>query len=283
MVGRFIEWFFRTWVRLFGRRVRRGEMPWLDGPLGSSEKIGADYYQKLIGKASVTARVNEPGAGLMRDFQRLKSASFDPQQVDQRVRDFYERTTDYRLDVWSQWSTLFRPFAWLLVSNVSRRIQQLNLPISPLETSRGMSSDVIQLADEETGEILYTCWLRKVLATGDVVYAGFYSTCQPPNYDGECVKVSFPLPQGNATVVLKPIAHPDGSLELKSSGWSFGDPGYYRIHQTGEKTLKVRLIRALKESIRVYVDESGTLRTDHIFSFWRTEMLRLHYKIMPVE
>jgi hypothetical protein len=282
MIGHFIEWFFRTWVRLFGRRIERGQMPWLDGPLGSSEKIGADYYQKLIGKSSITTRVNEPGAGLMRDFQRLRSASFDPQQVDERVRDFYERTTDYRLDVWSQWSPLFRPFAWLLVSTVSRRIQQLNLPISPLETSRGMSSDVIQLADEETGEILYTCWLRKVLATGDVVYAGFYSTCKPPHYEGECVKVSFPLPHGNATVVLKPVAHADGSLELKSSGWRFGDPGYYRIHQTGENTFKVRLIRALKESIRVYVDEGGTLRTDHIFSFWRMEMLRLHYKIVPV-
>lgn len=282
MIGHFIEWFFRTWVRLFGRRIERGQMPWLDGPLGSSEKIGADYYQKLIGKSSITTRVNEPGAGLMRDFQRLGSASFDPQQVDERVRDFYERTTNYRLDVWSQWSPLFRPFAWLLVSTVSRRIQQLNLPISPLETSRGMSSDVIQLADEETGEILYTCWLRKVLATGDVVYAGFYSTCRPPNYEGECVKVSFPLPHGNATVVLKPVAHADGSLELKSSGWRFGDPGYYRIHQTGEHTFKVRLIRALKESIRVYVDEGDTLRTDHIFSFWRMEMLRLHYKIVPV-
>ncbi|HEY0547164.1 MAG TPA: hypothetical protein VGC91_17430 [Pyrinomonadaceae bacterium] len=281
ITGRFIEWVFRTWVRLFGRRITRSETLWLDGPIGTSDKIGPNYYQKLIGNKALNVRINEPNAGLMRDFQKLKSDGFDPQKVNERVRDFYERTTNYRLDVWSQWSPLFRPFAWLLVSTVSRRIEQLNLPISPMDTSRGMSSDVIQLADEKSGEIFYTCWLRKVLATGDVVYAGFYSTCRPPNYKGECVKVSFPLPQGNTTVVLKPVLHEDGSLELKSSGWRFGDPGYYRIHQTGEDTLKVRLIRALKESIHVYVDADGTLRTDHIFRFWSLEMLRLHYKIIP--
>lgn len=282
ITGRFIEWFFRTWVRLLGRKVARDETAWLDGPVGSDEKIGANYYRRLIGDSTLSSRVNEKNSGLMQDFQKLKSASFDPQRVNERVRDFYERTTNYRLDVWSQWSWLFRPLAWLLVSTVSRRIQQLNLPISPLDTSRGMRSDVIQLFDEESGEVFYTCWLRKVIETGDVVYAGFYSTCRPPNYPGECVKVSFPLPNGNATVVLKPVVHKDGSLELKSSGWRFGDPGYYRILQVDENTLKVRLIRALKESIHVYVDDGGILRTDHIFRFWNLEMLRLHYKIIPV-
>jgi hypothetical protein len=283
IVGRFIEWFFRTWVRLFGRKITKDETAWLDGPIGTSQKIGADYYRELISNNTLSARINVKNAGLMSDFQRLKSESFDPQKVNERVRDFYERTTNYRLDVWSKWSSLFRPFGWLLVSTVSRRIEQLNLPISPLDTSRGMSSDVIQLVDEKSGEILYTCWQRKVISTGDVVYAGFYSTCKPPNFPGECVKVSFPLPKGNTTVVLKPIVHDDGSLELKSSGWRFGDPGYYRILETGENTLKVRLIRALKESIHVYVDDNGTLRTDHIFRFWNLEILRLHYKIIPKE
>lgn len=279
--GMFIEWFFRTWVQLFGKRVSKNEASWLDGPTGSVGRIGADFYQNLSQMSALTVRINEPNAGLMKDFQKLAGESFDPRCIDPRVRDFYERTTNYRLDVWSHWSWVFRPLAWLLVSLVSRRIEQLNLPISPLDTSRGMSSDVIQLLDKPKDEIVYTCWLRKVIATGDVVYAGFYSICQPPNYPGPCVKVVFPLPQGNTTVVLKAIAYPDGSLELSSAGWRFGDPGYYRVLETDSDTRKIRLIRALKESIHVYVDEQGTLRTDHIFRFWSWEMLKLHYKITP--
>lgn len=279
--GRFIEWFFRTWVQLLGRKVLRSEDEWLDGPTGSVDRIGADFYQNLSHDSGLAVRINELNSGLMQDFQKLAGASFDPQRIDPRVKDFYERTTNYRLDVWSHWSWLFRPLAWLLVSLVSRRIGQLNLPISPLDTSRGMSSDVIQLVDKGNDEIIYTCWLRTVIATGDVLYAGFYSVCQPPNYPDPCVKVVFPLPRGNTTVVLKAIAYPDGSLELSSSGRRFGDPGYYRALEIDPDTRKIRLIRALKESIHVYVDDQGILRTDHVFRFWSLKMLRLHYKIIP--
>jgi hypothetical protein len=279
--GLLIEWFFRTWVRLLGKRLAKNDALWLDGPIGSADRIGADFYENLIQGSGLSFRINQPNSGLMNDFQKLAGELFDPRRIDPRVRDFYERTTNYRLDVWSHWSWLFRPLGWLLVSLVSRRIEQLNLPVSPLDTSRGMSSDVIQLFDERNDEIAYTCWLRKVIASGAVVYAGFYSICQPPNYPGPCVKVAFPLPKGNTTVILKAIARPDGSLELSSAGRRFGDPGYYRILQMDGDTRKIRLIRALKESIHVYVDNQGTLRTDHIFRFWSLEMLRLHYKINP--
>jgi hypothetical protein len=280
-LGRFIEGFFRTWVRVFGKRIEAGEAAWLDGPVGDAEHIGAGYYERLLQNPALLGRVNEPGSGLMNDFGRLRGAAFDPAEVDARVRDFYERTTDYRLDAWAQWSWPFRPFAWLLVTFVSRRIGQLNLPLGSLETSRGMSSDVIQLVEREGGRLLHTCWLRKAVSTGNVVYAGFYSTCRPPNYDGGCVKVVFPLPRGNTTVVLRPVAHADGSFELRSEGWRFGDPGYYRVLQLEGGARKVRLIRAFKESIHVYADQTGTLRTDHVFRFWSLVMLRLHYKINP--
>lgn len=279
VVGRFIEGFFRTWVRVLGRRVERGEAAWLDGPVGDGDRIGAEYYERLLKDPSLTCRVNEAGSGLMRDFGRLRGASFDPARVDPRVRDFYERTTDYRLDAWAQWSPLFRPLGWVLVTFVSRRIGQLNLPLGALETSRGMTSDVIQIVEAAGGELLHTCWLRKAVSTGSVVYAGFYSTCRPPNYDGGCVKVVFPLPRGNTTVVLRPVAHEDGSFELRSAGWRFGDPGYYRVLQLADGARKVRLIRAFKESIHVYADAEGTLRTDHVFKFWGLDILRLHYKI----
>jgi len=280
--GLFIEWFFRTWVRLFGKKVVGNDASWLDEPTGSLDPIGANFHHNLSQGTGLSFRINEPNSGLMNDFQKLAGESFDPQRVDPRVKDFYERTTNYRLDVSAVRLVLFRPLGWLLVSLVSRRVKQLNLPISPLDTSRGMSSDIIQLLDKPNDEVVYTCWLRKVMATGDVVYAGFYSVCQPPNYPDPCVKVVFPLPQGNTTVVLRAIAHPNGSLELSSAGRRFGDLGYYRVLQIDADTRKIRLIRALKESIHVYVDEQGTLRTDHIFRFWSLEMLRLHYKISPI-
>lgn len=216
-VGNFIQWVFRTWVRAFGRRVINGDACWLDGPIGTPQRIGADFYEALSRDTNVEYAKNEANSGLMKEFGKLAGGSFNPGDIDSRVKDFYERTVNYRLDVWSQWSLLFRPFAWMLVHFVSRSIQQLNLPVSPLDTSRGMTSDIIRLTDKHTGDSLFTCWLRTVAATGDVIYAGFYSTCRPPLYPGECVKVVFPLPTGSATVILKPVAHKDRSAENASA------------------------------------------------------------------
>jgi len=283
LIGALIQAGIRLWVRVLGRTVKAGEAPWLDGPAGGPGRIGAAVYDEYIQAHDLEALANVPNSGLMRDFDQLESSVFPAGQVDARVRDFYERTVCHRLEAWSQWSELFRPFGWILVSFVSRQIEQLNLPLSPLDTSRGMKSDVIQLVDRETGEIRYAGWLRRMLGSGTVTYAGFYSVCRPANYPHPCVKVVFPLPRGSATVILRPERLPDGSLNLVSAGKCFGDPGFYRVLQIDEHTRRVRYIRAMQETTHVYVDEEGVLRTDHVFRMWGLPVLTLHYKIMKLE
>jgi hypothetical protein len=207
----------------------------------------------------------------------LRSAEFEPDKAHPEIANFYEKTAGYALDAWVQWAGPFSPFARFMISAISRNIEQLILPLSPLMTSHGMSSRIISMADPKTGNIVYSGWLRTTVASGDIVYAGFYTTCQPPNYGGRCVKVVFPLPKGSATVVLKPVNVPGGSFKLVSAGRKFGGPGYYRIHQLKNGDLRVKQI-PIKEAIHVYM-EDGVLRTDHHFKFWRFPFLMLHYKI----
>jgi hypothetical protein len=283
IIGHGIEWGIRGWVACLGRRLPLAEPEWLNGPVGTPGRIGPDFYEGYVREAGLEARVNAPDTGLLPDFGALAGPAFDPARVHPRVREFYERTVDFKLEAWSQWSPLAYPFACVLMETVSRRIEQLNLPVGPLETSRGMTSDVIQLVDPATGTPRHALWLRRIVATGDVVYAGFYGVATPPLASGPCVKVVFPLPHGSATVILWPEARADGSLVLHSAGKGFGDAGFYRVLQTGKSVRRVRLIRAMKETIHVYVDPEGTLRTDHTFRFFRYTMLRLHYKITPKE
>ncbi len=216
----------------------------------------------------------------MADFNSLKGLSFDPQMVRDEVREFYERTSDFTLDAWASWSRTFRPLARILVGLVSRRVDQLNLPVSPLDTAAGMRSDVIPLVDAN-GDMQAAGWLRRLAADGTVVYAGVYQDMQPPGHDSPCVKTVFPLPRGNVIAVLRPEAGADGSLRLASKGRRFGDPGMYRSLVSGDGTRRIRYIRAMHECIHVYVDDAGTLRTDHDFRFFRHVMLRIHYRITP--
>jgi hypothetical protein len=161
---------------------------------------------------------------------------FDPDAVRPAVAEFYERTSEFELDAWSQWCGLFRPFGWALAVLFSRRLQQLNVPLSGLDTSRGMTSDVLPVVKTTTQKTLFAAWVRRLVGSGNVIYAGAYSTCEVPGYAGRCVRVVFPLPNGNAIVVMRPEANLDGSLSLVSAGDSFGAPGFYfTVHSDGRR------------------------------------------------
>jgi len=112
-----------------------------------------------------------------------------------------------------------------------------------------------------------------------VLYAGSYSICEIPKREGACVKVVFPLPNGDAIVIMRPEVHKDGSFEMTSSGRGFGDAGFYFTVRDRENEFWVRYVRTLKESIRVYEAEGGSVRADHELSIWGTTFLRLHYRL----
>jgi hypothetical protein len=92
----------------------------------------------------------------------------------------------------------------------------------------------------------------------------------------------FPLPNGNAIVILRLEALPDGSLVLHSEGRRFGDPGFYfTVHHPGGRVL-ARHVRSFRERIRVYQTEKGTLRADHTMSLFGLRCLHLHYRLKQV-
>jgi hypothetical protein len=276
--GYLTDWVTQKWVRLSGRIVNLKAESWLQGQIGDTRQIGESYFEKLSQSSSFKLNVNPNGAGLIEDLSVLQSGVISSDKIHTKIRDFYEHTTKYNLDVWSQWCGVFKPFGWLIAALFSRRLQQLNMPISPLETSRGITSDIIQLADE-SGAIVGTGWLRKMIATSSVIYAGIYSTCKPPKFPGRCMKVVFPLQNVNATVIMKPQQHSDGSLTLISSGNGFGEPGFYFIVRKNDDEAWVKYLHAMKESIYVYVDDAGELRADHILKLWGATFLKLRYRM----
>jgi hypothetical protein len=178
-----------------------------------------------------------------------------------------------------EWCNAFRPFGALLAFIFSRRLQQLNVPLSALDTSHGISSEVVQLIKESSGEVQYTAWVRELIGTGNVLYAGSYSLCEVPRYKGRCVKVVFPLPNGSAVVIMKPQLHRDGSFSVISSGQGFGDPGFYFVVHNHDGTTSARYVRAMRETIHVYATRGNEVRADHTLKLFRTTFLRLHYRL----
>jgi hypothetical protein len=157
----------------------------------------------------------------------------------------------------------------------------LNVPLSPLDSSHGISSKVLQWRDLRTGTIAQTAWVRQLHATGNILYAGSYSVCPIPGHQLPCVKVVFPLPNGNAVVVMRPETHGDGSFSVTSAGEKFGDPGFYFVVHGREGTAWARYVRGMKESIHVYPAEADAVRADHVLWLCGLRFLRLHYRTRP--
>ena len=277
--GYLTDWSTQLWVRATGKKLDVREYPWLEGPVGPARGIGADFFRELARREKLDVRTGGPPLGIIPDFGVLRSESFDPSEVSGGVIAFYEQTSAFELEAWSQWCGAFRPFGGLLRTLFSRRLQQLNVPLSGLETSRGVTNEVSHLVEPASGLRKYAVWIRHMVGSKDVLYAGSYTPCRVPGFDGVCLKVVFPLPNGKALVIMRPEAHPDGSLSLVSRGDSFGSPGFYFVVHGKDNSIWARYVRTMRESIRVYECDGREARADHTLRIWGLVFLRLHYRL----
>ena len=275
-IGWIGEQFIYLLIKIFGKRVDLENENWLKGPLGS-DYIGDKPYDEVAKKEGLTVKRDSDTGGLIPNFGALDGPDFDVNKVHPAIRIFYENTAQHRMDVWPKTYFPTNIALWLLVTTISRKVDQLNFPTNAFDLALGMSSEII-LLNQKNGETKYTGWFRKLQGTNRVLYNGFYMLENTPHSSGPCVKVVFPMPDGNATVILRPENGENGAFILNSSGKGFGDAGFYRVQQQ-KSGLKVWLITTLKERFNVYVDEENVLRCDHHIRFLGLPVLKLHYRI----
>lgn len=270
----------QRWVKLTGRKIDPVEYSWLIGPVGDVDIIGDKFIWELAKKDSLDIIRNAPDSGLISSVEDMGITGEEKQRLNAMVADFYENTSAYNFEIWSEWKGFFKPFGGLLSFLFSKRLQQLNLPLSAMESAKGLNSEIIQLKPKEHRKAKWTIWYRKLKSSGDVIYSGVYTTCNNPNYNYPLLKVIFPLPNGNASVIMTKNVLKDGSLLLSSDGKKFGDNGFYFILTNHKGTYWAKFIKAMHEWIRVYVDDENILRADHELNFYGFNFLKLHYKMI---
>ncbi|HEX6162759.1 MAG TPA: hypothetical protein VFZ31_05310 [Vicinamibacterales bacterium] len=269
--------FIGVLIRIFGRVVHESSEPWLSGPTGGGY-IGDKPYEEIAARENLELVRRASSGGLLSDFGALDGPGCAIARLQPAVRHFYEHTARYRMDIWSETYFPGSIGLWLLVTTISRKFGQLNFPLRALAAAKGIDSEIVLLKDRN-GEVRYTGWYRRLMEMGRTIYTGFYMTARVPHCETPCVKVVFPMPNGNATVILRPSIDPSGRLVLSSNGSRFGDAGFYRIDRVDQDRLRVWRVSTLREEFRVYVDEDGVLRCDHSIGFLGLPVLHLHYRI----
>ena len=274
---KFQDWFTQQWVILWGRRIDSSEHSWLIGPFGQLNGIGEDFIYQLAEKDDLIVKRNTRDTGLISSIRTLDLPEEVASQLSARVIDFYEHTSNYQLKFGVKWNPGFKVFGWLVNLLFSRRINQLNIPTSNIQISEDLSSEIIQLINPETQACHYTVWLRKFASSGTIVYSGIYGTCTLPS-GITCIKAVFPLPVGNATVILKPSVGQNNELILESSGTEFGDAGFYFLLKDSKGHDWAQYVSSFKDSL-VVCDTGEAIVASQTLQLWNLTVARFNYDI----
>ena len=245
--------------------------------MSSASIVAGNWLDELASAVGGEVRDDADG-GLLADLADLDGPGFRAAGLCPEIRDFYEHTARWRMEVWAGWSPAFVVAGELVSRLYGRRVQQLALPTRPLDVSRGLDSRVRVISDASGGQHA-AAWLRTLRATGEYVYSGCYSARRLPGADRSSVHVAFPLEHGNVLVFLRPSADGRGGLWLRSPGGRFGADGAYVVVRDGGATWAACV--PIREAFHVFLDAEGTLRTDHELRLWRASAVRLHYKLEP--
>jgi hypothetical protein len=275
--GDLVDWVTQRWVEITGRLVALADAPWLAGPSGSVRGIGADFFARWGESQGMRVLPPGPEDGLVEGLAALAGPDFDPRAVHPKIHDFYAHTAAYDLRIESRWSGPFRAVGWLIARLFARRLAQLNMPLSTRELRGGFESRIVRLGDA-SGQLRHTTWVRTAMETGRPAFVGEYGTVILPGHAGACIKVVFPLPNGNAIIVLRPRVDPDEGFSLVSDGRRFGDPGFYFTVLAGAEKIWVRYVRTMKEQLSLRVRE-GAIAASHRFAVFGLPFLELRYDI----
>jgi hypothetical protein len=263
-------------VSLLAEQVRAEDLPFVVPRESRSRYVGTGYVRDLAGVLGGRYVADAPDVGIVASVDELAGPEFDPADIDPQVREFYEHTTRFTLDIVPQWRLWVRPGYLLYRTVVARPLGQANVPMNQRETHRGLRSRIDTISLDDSGDVAIRGWLRSFADTDEPIYVGIYTTYR---HDGRgYVSVGFPLPQASFTATLLPRARPGGGLILTSRS-DLDQPGHYLAHIDPETAkLTVLAVRGFAERLDVYVRD-GELRAEHAFSVFGLPFLVLHYRI----
>ncbi len=286
-------------LSLLAERVKAEDVPFVVPLASQTRYVGTDYVRSLAQVLGGTYSPDVADIGIVASLDELAGPSFDPAGVDPLVREFYEHTTRFALDIVPEWRLWVRPGYLLYRTLLARPLGQANVPMSQREAQHGVRSRIDTITGVEgfsgghggvprgasrvpgAGEtVAVRGWIRSRADTGEPIYVGIYTTYR---HEGRgYVSVGFPLPQASFTATLLPRSRPgagNGQGLVLDSHSELDQPGHYLTYidaQTAELTTVA--VRGFAERLDVYV-EAGELRAEHAFWVFGLPFLVLHYRI----
>lgn len=270
------DWLTQQWVIIWGRKIDPTGFSWLIGPFGNLDVIGENFVNEFAAKEKLTIEREAKMGGLIPSIKSLNLSDIERSNLSCQVIDFYENTARYDLHFSVKWNPRFKIFGVLIGRLFSKRLRQLNIPTANSKNFDALKSELISLAEPDS-KVKYTFWHRSIKSSGQPLYSGVYGISTLPS-GKTCIKAVFPLPNGNATVLMSPSVGKNGELILESSGKKFGDAGFYFLLKDSKGEYWAKYIRSFRDRL-ILRATNGSLSAEQVLTLWQKEVLRFNYKI----
>jgi hypothetical protein len=262
-------------VSLLAERVRPEELPFVVPLEARTRYVGTGYVRELAKVMGGTYVEDAADVGIVASLDRLRGPDFDPAHVDPRVREFYEHTTRFTLDIVPEWRLWVRPGYLAYRTLVARPLGQASLPMNQREALRGVRGRIDTISPGQD-DVAIRGWIRSYADNDEPIYVGIYTTYR---HEGRgYVSVGFPVPQASFTATLLPRARPGGGLVLTSRS-GLDQPGHYLTYIDADtRDLTAVAVHGFAEELDVYVRDDE-LRAEHSFWVFGLPFLTLHYRM----
>jgi hypothetical protein len=268
-------------VTLLAERVDAAALPFVVPLEARSRYVGTGYVRELAQVLGGTYTPDAQEVGIVATLEELAGPDFDPSAVDPLVREFYERTTRFTLDIVPSWRPWVLPGYLLYRTVLARPLGQADVPMNQRQAQRGVRGriDTVLVPAQDgdgRGAVTVRGWIRSYADNDDPIYVGIYTTYR---HGGRgYVSVGFPVPGGSFTATLQPQNRPDGGLVLTSSS-PLAHPGHYLTAvDAQDRRLTTLAVHGFGERLEVFVDE-GRLGAEHSFAVFGIPFLVLHYRM----
>lgn len=263
-------------ISMLAERVQAEDLPFVVPLESRTRYVGTGYVRALADALGGSYTADAPDVGIVASLDSLAGPELDPAQVHPLVREFYEHTTRFTLDIVPEWRLWVRPGYLLYRNLLARPLGQASVPMNQRETQRGIRSRIDTITAPGEDVVAVRGWIRSFTDNDEPIYIGIYTTYR----DGErgYVSVGFPLPQASFTATLAPRTRPGGGLILTSRS-ELKHPGHYLTYIDPEtRELTTAAVEGFAEQLDVYLD-GGELRAEHAFWIFGIPFMVLHYRM----
>ncbi len=267
-------------VSLLAERRASAALPFVVPHASGTTYVGTDYVRRLARDLGGDYTADAVDVGIVESLDALDGPEFPAALVHPVVREFYEHTTRFSLDIDPHWRTWVRPGYLVYRQLLARPLGQANVPMNQREGQRGIRSRIDLITPADRDRPVIRGWIRSYADTDEPVYVGIYTTYR--HGDRGYVSVGFPLPSASFTATLAPHLLSDGGLLLTSRMDADDQPGHYLAFvepDADEAALTVLTLPGFAEELEVRAVDADTLEAHQRFWLFGLPFLTLAYRI----